>query len=45
MIVVVLIAVPRQPRGAADEPGREAGIVLRRQDDSRTEYEGEESLE
>lgn len=43
IVTTALVVIERRPRGAADEPTREAGIVLRRQEESQIRYEGEEA--
>lgn len=45
VLVMLLLVVDRTPSGAADEPGRAVGIVLRRADADGDPYEGEESIE
>ena len=42
MIVLLGLAVQQAPRGAAEEPGRSAGIVLKRSSAEGDLYEGEE---
>src|SRR3990172_6788981 len=43
-IVMVGLAVQQTPRGAAEEPGRSAGIVLKRASAEGDLYEGEEHV-
>jgi hypothetical protein len=43
-IVLLGLAVQQAPRGAADEPGRSAGIVLKTSSSAGDLYEGEETL-
>lgn len=42
VLALALWAVDRTPRGAADEPARQAGIVVKSQDQTDAVYEGEE---
>lgn len=42
VLVMMLLVVDRTPTGAADEPGRAVGIVLRRADAQGDPYQGEE---
>src|SRR3972149_114822 len=43
-IVLLGLAVQQSPRGAAEEPGRSAGIVLKSASAEGDLYEGEEDL-
>jgi hypothetical protein len=45
LIVLLGLAVQQSPRGAAEEPGRSAGIVLKRTSAEGDLYEGEEEAE
>lgn len=44
-LLLLALAIQQSPRGAAEEPGRTAGIVLKTNSATGTLYEGEESLE
>lgn len=45
VLAVALLALERRPRGAAEQASRDVGIVLRRQDDSVTRYQGDDPQE
>lgn len=44
LVALLFVLVDPVPRGAAEEPGREAGIVLKHATDSGELYEGEQSV-
>ncbi len=44
MVVLLLFWVSRPPQGAADEPSRDVGIVLKRATSDGVKFEGEEDL-
>ncbi len=44
LLLLVVYAIERMPRGAADEPGRTAGIVLKRTSAEGNLYDGEADL-